>query len=161
MAQVDVVPQFITPSADIRGPYRYSLTRVWDTALPQLTYILLNPSTADATKLDPTLKQCVKVAKFNGFGSMLILILYAYRATRPKNMKAATDPIGPENDLFLAAATGTVVGGWGNHADRSRAEFVKSLLPNMKALKVNATGHPKHPLYVSGTTRLIDWLQSP
>ncbi|SDQ33247.1 DUF1643 domain-containing protein [Leucobacter chromiiresistens] len=153
--------EFITATADIRGDYRYSLTRVWDETLPKLTYILLNPSTADATKLDNTLKQCVKISKFNGFGGLLILNLYAYRATEPKVMKAAADPIGPENDQFLAAATGTIVGGWGNNADFARANFVRSMHPNMKALKINGTGHPKHPLYVSETTRLIDWLPRP
>lgn len=149
--------EFIVSTADIRDEHRYSLTRVWDASLPQVTYILLNPSTADETQLDPTLKQCVKIARFNGFGGMIILNLYAYRATKPKDMKTASDPVGALNDQVLAAATGTIVGGWGNHADPLRAAAIRAMHPDMKVLKLNATGQPKHPLYVAGNTMLSDW----
>lgn len=53
------MPVFTFVTADIRGDYRYTLTRVWDAALPTITFVLLNPSTADAEQLDPTLRRCV------------------------------------------------------------------------------------------------------
>jgi hypothetical protein len=49
--------EFISATADIRGEHRYSLTRVWDPALPTITFVLLNPSTADAVQLEPTLRR--------------------------------------------------------------------------------------------------------
>lgn len=148
---------FISATADIRGDYRYSLTRVWDAALPTLTFVLLNPSTADDSQLDPTLRRCVAFAKREGFGGMMIANLYAFRSPSPKVMKAATDPVGPDNDLVLAGITGTVVAGWGNHAHPSRVAQAVALLPPLLALGVNGGGQPTHPLYVPGTAPLAPW----
>ncbi|MDQ0894478.1 DUF1643 domain-containing protein [Agromyces ramosus] len=149
--------EFVSTTADIRGDYRYSLTRVWDEALPTITYVLLNPSTADAQQLDPTLRRCVSFAKREGYGGMVILNLYAFRTKSPKVMKAATDPVGPENDRMLAGVTGTVVAGWGNNADPARVAQVVALLPPLLALGVTKKGNPQHPLYVLGDAPLIVW----
>lgn len=83
--------EFVSATADIRGDYRYRLTRVWDPTLPTITFVLLNPSTADAEHLDPTLRRCVGFAKRDGFGGMVILNLYAFRSPSPspKLMRAA------------------------------------------------------------------------
>jgi hypothetical protein len=97
------------PPRTVSDGYRYTLTRVWDPVLPMTTFVLHNPSTADATQLDPTLRRCVGFAKREGYGGMVILNLYAFRAKDLKVMKAATDPVGPDNDRVLADATGTVV----------------------------------------------------
>jgi uncharacterized protein DUF1643 len=78
------MPEFVSATADVRGAYRYSLTRVWDEALPTITFVLLNPSTADDQQLDPTLRRCVSFAKREGYGGMITLNLYAFRATDPK-----------------------------------------------------------------------------
>lgn len=149
--------QFISGTADIRGQYRYSLTRVWDAARPTMTFVLLNPSTADATQLDPTLRRCVGFANREGFGRMLVLNLYAFRATDPRAMKAAPDPVGPDNDRVLASATGTVVAGWGTNAHPDRVTDVLKLLPKLHALGVTMGGHPRHPLYVPASAPLIEW----
>ena len=148
---------FHSATADIRGDYRYSLTRVWDPALPTMTFVLLNPSTADAVELDQTLRRCVNFAKRDGFGGMLIVNLYAFRSTSPKVMKAAADPVGPENDRVLAGVSGTVVAGWGNHAHPGRVAQAVALLPPLYALGVNKSGAPTHPLYVLGDAPLIKW----
>lgn len=149
--------KFVSATADIRGAYRYSLTRVWDETQPTLTFVLLNPSTADEQELDPTLTRCLHGAKRNGFGSMLVLNLYAFRSTYPRVMKAAKDPIGPENDLALSRATGTVVAGWGNHATRERVAHALTLLPALHVLGLNKGGQPTHPLYVRGDAPFIEW----
>lgn len=148
---------FVSATADIRGDYRYSLTRVWDSALPSITFVLLNPSTADAEQLDPTLRRCVSFAKREGYGGMVIVNLYAFRTKSPKLMKAAADPVGPENDRVLAGVTGTVVAGWGTNADAARVAQVVALLPPLRALGVTKMGHPQHPLYVPGDALLIEW----
>lgn len=149
--------EFLSATADVRGGYRYTLTRVWDLALPVVTFVLLNPSTADATKLDPTLGRCVGFAKREGFGGMVIVNLYAFRTKDPKIMMKAVDPIGPENDRILADITGTVVAGWGTNADPARVAHVVNLLPRLQALGVTKNGHPRHPLYVPADAPLIDW----
>ena len=151
------MPDFVTATADIRGDYRYSLTRVWDPALPTITFVLLNPSTADDVQLDRTLNRCLKFAIRDGFGAMVILNLYAFRTPYPKVMQAAADPVGPENDRALAAATGTVVAGWGNDAHPTRVAHALTLLPPLHALKITKLGNPQHPLYVHGDTPLFEW----
>jgi hypothetical protein len=151
------MPEFVSATADIRDEYRYTLTRAWDPALPNITFVLLNPSTADATQLDPTLRRCVGFATREGYGGMTILNLYAFRTKDPKVMMAATDPVGPDNDRVLAAATGTVVAGWGTNAAPARVAQALALLPPLHALGVTKDGHPQHPLYVRGDAPLIEW----
>lgn len=151
------MPEFISATADIRGEYRYTLTRIWDRALPMITFVLLNPSTADSGQLDPTLRRCVRFAKREEYGGMVILNLYAFRTKDPKVMMAATDPVGPDNDRMLADVTGTVVAGWGTNADPARVARALTLLPRLHALGVTKDGHPQHPLYVSANAPLIEW----
>lgn len=152
------MPEFISATADIRGEYRYSLTRVWDTTLPTVTFVLLNPSTADAVRLDPTLRRCVGFAKRDRYGGMVIVNLYAFRTKDPKVMMAATDPVGPDNDRVLAGVAGTVVAGWGTNADPARVTRVVPLLPRLHALGATKDGHPRHPLYVPAAAPLIEWM---
>ncbi len=151
---------FVSATADIRGDYRYRLTRVWDPELPTITFVLLNPSTADAEHLDPTLRRCVGFAKRDGFGGMVILNLYAFRSPSPKVMRAAADPVGPDNDRVLASATGVVVAGWGINADAARVADAVALLPPLQALGVTKRGHPRHPLYVRGDAVRTEWIPS-
>ncbi|MEQ6899237.1 DUF1643 domain-containing protein [Microbacterium sp. KR10-403] len=148
---------FVSATADICGDYRYSLTRVWDEALPTIAFVLLKPSTADAVDLDPTLRRCVNFSRRDGYGSMKVLNLYAYRTPSPKMMLGAPDPVGPENDRVLAEATGTVVAGWGTNASPARVAHALTLLPPLKALKITTQGHPQHPLCIKGDSPLVDW----
>jgi hypothetical protein len=151
------VSEFVSATADIRGEYRYTLTRVWNSALPTITFVLLNPSTADAAQLDPTLRRCVGFAKRDGYGGMIILNLYAFRTKDPKVMMAAADPVGPDNDRVLASASGIVVAGWGTNADAARVARALALLPGLHALGLTKDGHPRHPLYVPAAAPLIEW----
>jgi len=152
--------EFVSATADIRGDYRYSLTRVWDPTLPTITFVLLNPSTADAEQLDPTLRRCVGFAKRDGYGGMVILNLYAFRTKDPKVMLAAADPVGAENDSVLAKVTGTVVAGWGANASPKRVAQALAILPQLHTLGVTKGGHPRHPLYVRADVPLVEWMPS-
>ena len=152
------MPEFISATAEMCGEYRYTLTRLWDPALPMITFVLLNPSTADAVQPDPTLRRCVSFAKREGYGGMVILNLYAFRTKDPKVMMAAADPVGPDNDRVLAGVTGTVVAGWGTNTDPARVTRALALLPRLHALGVTKNGHPRHPLYVRADAPLIEWM---
>lgn len=79
---------------DSEQKYRYTLTREWDTALPKITYIMLNPSIADQLKGDPTMNRCLNFAVDNGYGSIELVILFAYRSTNPAALRKVVDPIG-------------------------------------------------------------------
>ena len=80
------------------GQYRYWLMRSWDKYSPRLPIIMLNPSTADASTNDPTIRRCIAFAVREGFGSIVVTNLFAFRATSPDAMKAAVDPVGPSGD---------------------------------------------------------------
>lgn len=134
--------------------YRYELWRQWGVG-PPCVFVGLNPSTADETSDDPTIRKCVAYAKRWGYGSLCMVNLFAFRATQPKDLRTAADPIGPENDATLrrvAKKAGIIIAAWGKHGsylDRDKA--VLSLLPVMRYyLKLNNDGSPAHPLYLRG-----------
>lgn len=140
--------------------YRYTLWRIWDESKPIVTFIGLNPSTADATNDDPTIGRCIQFAKSWGCGGIYMLNLFAYRSTDPKAMKMYNSPIGLKNDktiLDIAQKSKLVVACWGNHGSHlARSGQVRKLLGEIKLsyLVLNKTGEPKHPLYVKGGTSL-------
>lgn len=125
----------------------------------------LNPSTADENKLDPTLRRCARFAYDWGLGGLVMTNLFAFRATDPKDMKLAVDPVGSLNDERLARlALGSpeltfghrpfVLAAWGTHGDYlGRNDQVVKLLTtrgvDLHCLVKTKGGHPKHPLYVS------------
>lgn len=115
-------------------------------------FIGLNSSTADETTDDPTLVRCMGFAKRWDFGGVCIGNLFAYRATRPKDMLAVSDPVGINNDEWLvelAQKAGLVVAAWGNTgAYKNRSCHVRRLIPDLHYLKLNQSGEPAHPLYL-------------
>jgi hypothetical protein len=143
--------------------YRYTLSRTWDAGLPTACWLLLNPSTADEQKLDPTLRRCVGFSRAWGFGSMVVANLFAIRSPYPRHVYAAADPVGPQNDAHirrLTRAAGKVIVGWGVHgAHGGRNEKIVRLLIKWNVepwcLGLTEQGHPRHPLYVEGSTELI------
>src|SRR6185295_13389216 len=62
--------------------YRYVLFRCWDIEKTMVNFVALNPSTADESKDDPTLRRCMSFAKSFGYGGLYITNLFAFRATR-------------------------------------------------------------------------------
>ncbi len=131
--------------------YRYALWRTWDVATPYVLFVGLNPSTADESSNDPTLIRCMTFARDWGYGGVCMANLFAFRATDPKVMKGAVDPVGRNNNRWLkrlSREAGLVVAAWGNdgtYLDRSTE--VRRLLAPMHCLKINASGEPAHPLY--------------
>lgn len=143
------------------GHYRYTLWRKWAQGGTAM-FVGLNPSTADATLDDPTIRRCIGFARAWGYGSLCMLNLFAYRATQPADMLAQTDPVGPENDdwlLRMTAQADVVVAAWGTHgAFKNRDEHVRSLLGgNLSYLKLTSGGHPGHPLYLPASLCPTPW----
>jgi len=136
--------------------FRYALWRRWKFLdhLHQVMFVCLNPSTADETNDDPTIRRCIKFAISWGFGSMCMTNLFAFRATDPAMMMSAIDPVGPDNDWHLqscAKESSLIVAAWGNDGSyRRRDEQVRALLPALQCFGKNKTGQPKHPLYLRG-----------
>lgn len=149
------------------GLFRYALLRRWSRDESAFaTFIMLNPSTADADIDDPTIRRCIGFAKAWGMGALHVVNLYALRSTDPKGLWRVDDPVGPENDRYLtrhalAACTGglPLVAAWGANAKPERVEHVASL-PGMVALQALGTtkdGAPRHPLYLRADSVLREW----
>ena len=132
--------------------YRYSLWRFWEKDKGYAAFICLNPSTADAFKDDPTVRRCINYSKKWGYGGLVMLNLFAYRSTDPKNLYIVSDPIGPDNDFHLRNASrkaGVTIAAWGTRGNYfARDKAVLDILTNPKCLILTKTGHPGHPLYL-------------
>jgi hypothetical protein len=144
--------------------YRYTLWRVWNSKAPPACFIGLNPSTADELEDDPTIRRCMRFAKAWGYGGLVMANLFAFRATDPRMMKAAIDPVGPDNDawlLRLADKAGIVIAAWGNHGSfMGRDRRVAGIIENLHCLGTTKDGSPKHPLYLRAGTALVEWANS-
>jgi hypothetical protein len=156
------------------GMYRYRLIRYWDiTAVPQI-WIMLNPSTATETDLDPTIRRCIGYAKRDGWGGVVILNLFAYRSTDPKGLLVADDPVGPANLVTIKETvtpvgcppiTPQVVAAWGANARHPKLwEPAAAILwelgvlgIQMDCLGVTKRLDPKHPLYLAADLPFIPW----
>ena len=132
--------------------YRYALCRQWDNTKPTVLFIGLNPSTADEENDDPTLVRCINFAKSWGSGGVCMANLFAYRATKPKDLLARKRVIGKDNNdwlLDLAKDADKVIAAWGNDGRYlSRSTQVKKLIEPLHCLKLNKSGEPAHPLYL-------------
>lgn len=144
--------------------YRYRLWRIWDSTRPPATFVLLNPSTADEERDDPTMRRCCGFARRWGYGGIEVLNLFAWRSAAPAALRTVADPVGPRNDAVLResiASAALVVFGWGNHAlFRDRApDFLRRVRPRGRAFHLGLTlaGQPRHPLYVAYAQPLIAW----
>jgi hypothetical protein len=141
--------------------WRYLLWRQWDPSKPVANFLMLNPSTADEVKLDPSCTRARNYAERWGYGSLIVTNVFGWRATDPDDMKAARDPVGRGNDaaiLRAAREAEIVVCAWGNHGlHRDRSARVRELLSGVElhALRVNGAGEPAHPLYLPGSLKPI------
>lgn len=156
--------------------YRYRLWRIWDREIPPAVFCLMNCSTADEIKDDPTVKRCcIRALKWreNGWldvGGVIVINAFAWRETDSKKLRglvqSGTDIIGPENDSHIIDAckgAAIVVCGWGQPGhwllDRGRqlrAMFREHSVP-LHTLAINADGSPGHPLYIGYDVKPMEW----
>lgn len=146
--------------------YRYALTRIWDPDGRRALFIMLNPSTATEVQNDPTVERCERRARALGFGGFRVTNIFAWRDTDPKKMRAAADPVGPQNDQTIVESVplaDQVICAWGTHgAHLGRGAHVERLLRQTGAplfhLGLSKAGHPKHPLYIAYAEQPREWL---
>ena len=153
------------------GKYRYELMRGWPSILhaneKHVVWVMLNPSTADANTNDPTIRRCIQFSADWGYSSLLVVNLFAYRATDPDVLlkDPIVDYVGPNNDRSIVKAiegAAMVVAAWSGHpAVRARGKQVLQLLQDylvdLRVLGFTLSGHPRHPLYVSKETEPTPW----
>lgn len=160
-----------------RPVHRYALSRRWDSRGP-LVMLLLNPSTADAMVNDPTISRAVLRARREGFGGLLVVNLFAWRATYPDHLISAEadheDIVGPDNDEAIRTAAQIahaggrmLVAGWGAPSRPALRRLVdwrmdtvvpmiREILP-IGCIGTAANGWPRHPLYVKNSAPIVEW----
>ena len=148
------------------GKYRYRLTRAWGEGW-FLPFVMLNPSTADADIDDPTIRRCIQFAQREKAGGIVVVNLFAFRATKPADMMAATDRHGPDNEgalRYMATdawrARMPVVCAWGAQGGAAAlavTDLLKRCGPRLVCLGKTKDGHPRHPLYVKGDQPLVPY----
>lgn len=155
------------------GKYRYTLTRTWDKDLPVICWLMLNPSTADAERDDPTIRRCIGFSELWGAGGIVVVNIFALRATNPSELtKGGINPICADDsdpwfsvgdcenrndaEIIHASDGRRLICAWGTHGailDRGRAVTkLLSCRKRVECLRITGGGHPAHPLYVPGDT---------
>lgn len=127
--------------------------------------IMLNPSTADEERNDPTVERCERRARANGFGGLLVANIFALRSTDPKALYVHPAPVGSRNDLAIlsmAREAGQVVCAWGVHgalSDRGLRVATRLTREGLRfgVLGLTREGHPRHPLYMASVTAVAPW----
>lgn len=153
--------------------YRYSLSISWNSDLPRIQFIGLNPSTADEMKDDPTIRRVKGFARDWGFGSVVMTNLFAWRDTDPAAMKKQPNPVGEpgtfftpcgtefsnRNDFYLYVSrlqSAKAIAAWGlDGGHLYRAAKVKQFLTGLECIRLTKAGHPEHPLYLPAILKPI------
>jgi hypothetical protein len=120
---------------------------------------MLNPSTADASIDDPTIRRCMAFAKREGRTHLTVVNLFALRATNPKELLESDDPFGPDNDKHLKEQldkhkNALIIAAWGSNKAVDMAELPPFEQYDIYCLGKNANGTPKHPLYIKSDKEL-------
>ena len=133
--------------------FRYRLSRHWGGG-PYLLFVMLNPSTTDGEVDDATIRRCIGFAQRAGYGGFDVVNLYAYRATKPRELRLAGYPVGADNDkhiLNAATACAAYCLAWG--ANAHELERPSQVLPLLRqtgkpifCLRITSKGQPEHPL---------------
>lgn len=155
------------------GLYRYTLRRTFRRSGPIWMVTMLNPSTADAERNDPTVARMCARARRAGAGALLVANLFAWRATNPKELAKVPDPVGPGNDVAIvgmAKRADVHIVAWGadeaihlpGSSGRERHIEVRELIERTVAgrllcLGTSKDGHPRHPLYLASEVELTPW----
>jgi hypothetical protein len=138
------------------GKHRYRLWRIWDDSKPKVMFIGLNPSTANASTDDATIRTVKGFAKRWGFGGVYMLNLFPFITPYPNELQLTGMDDNDRHLIECSQICSTVVFAWGSFpVARDRAAQVSSMFENPMALKVNANGTPHHPLYLPLTTELV------
>ncbi len=140
--------------------YRYALWRIWDEEKPNVMVIGLNPSRADESVDDPTIRRVRQLAASWGFGGIYMLNLFAWITPYPEELTSCVDPIAENDDKLQAYSNKCqqIVFAWGVTETNGRDKKMLSMFPKAKCIAINLDGSPKHPLYVKKGAQLVDYI---
>lgn len=149
--------------------YRYWLQRRNNHGIGWVVFCLLNPSTADAERADPTMRRCQEFSVRENAAGFIIVNLFAARSTDPDELLELDDPVGPRNEDYLRYACdiakekgSMLIAGWGAHSlalarDQWAMKIFKQQGVTPLCLGMAKGGAPRHPLYIAGETELEEY----
>jgi hypothetical protein len=144
--------------------YRYALWRIWEESKPLVMFIGLNPSTANESEPDNTIKRVTRICKHNGYGGFYMMNCFPLVSKNPSALQDFFDtPFHDVEDienmrqlLEVSRKCKDVVFAWGNFKEaKERGKSISGYFKNAKALAILKDGSPKHPLYCKGTSEFI------
>jgi hypothetical protein len=131
--------------------YRYALWRIWDESKPLVMFIGLNPSKANETEPDNTIKSVARISLANGYGGFYMMNCFPYVSTDPDKLRDFGNTALNDHWLYqVAEKCKDIIFAWGAFKvvkDLHRDVELKGMFPNAKALEILKDGSPKHPLY--------------
>lgn len=151
------------------GTHRYLLTRTLaplSKAGTEAVFVMLNPSTATAFVNDPTIRRCMNFAALWGHARLIVVNIFAFRATDPTALADCHDPIGSFNDVFILDAVESASqvvcawGAWGSLFGRGQHVYDLVKSKNPMCLGVTAENEPRHPLYIAARTPPTPYLRA-
>lgn len=140
------------------GKYRYKLWRIWNPKLPMALFVMLNPSKADASEDDPTIRRCIAFAKRSACGGIYVGNVYPYRATDPKELKKVGFDVATRIENWdhireMAHKCGIKILAHGNSP--IKLTNIRVMYDDWYCFGYTQNGHPKHPLFLRSDTPLI------
>lgn len=136
--------------------YRYALWRIWNRELPLVMFVGLNPSTANETDDDPTIRRVKRFAHDWGFGGVYMMNCFPYISTDPDALKDFGNTAANDHWLYkIAEKCEKIVFAWGSFdivKELGRDVELMGMFPEAEALIINGDGSPRHPLYVKADT---------
>ena len=147
------------------GNFRYRLERRWGGG-SDCVFVMLNPSTADASEDDPTVRRCIGFARREGCGSLTVVNLFSLRSTDPAALLTHGIKNGPESNRHIReaveAARGPVICAWGAHKatvgrDSTVLDLIRSAGHTPLCLGRTKAGAPRHPLYLRSNAPLTEF----
>jgi hypothetical protein len=149
--------------------FRFALWRIWDEGKPLVMFIGLNPSKANESEPDNTIKRVKAIAEYNGYGGFYMMNCFPLVSTDPGLLYAFYEtPFYDHEDienmrhlLDVRKKCKDVVFAWGNFKEaKERAKSLTGYFKNAWALEILKDGSPKHPLYCKKETKLIPFIRS-
>lgn len=152
--------------------YRYLLGRIWDPEAVPLVWIMINPSTANAFRDDPTIRAVTAFTSAWGYGGFWVVNLFAYRTPEPEvlRLKATEgyDIVGSDNDTWIRKAVkqgSEPVAAWGRNGRfypariRQVTDMLAQFRSPLRCIGTTRGGHPRHPLLAPAASTLQPWSQ--
>lgn len=138
--------------------HRYSLKRIWDDKKLKVLFIMLNPSLANSDKDDPTIRRLINFTKQLGYGGFYVGNLFSYITPYPKDLVDKDLSFSNKNlkeIRKMITLSKEVIYGWGNSFNEP--DWLKKNVLKPKCFGKNKNKTPKHPLYLSYNTPLVDY----